>query len=83
MSPGNSFDEKGTQSDIFLAVMNIAEFGARTVFECKVSELCDLNYGLPRNLSSVDIQVVDHEGNELDLHGTDIDIEMRVYMNSF
>lgn len=81
ISPGNSLDEKGRQSDVCLALTNDVPFGSLGTFECKVDQFCEIDYKRTRNLSNIDIQVVDHEGFEVDFHGLPINIELRVYMN--
>lgn len=83
LAPGNAMDEKGLQFDIALPVVVNAPFGSLNVFECKQDHLCEIIYVKPRNLSNIDIRLVDHEGNLLDLHGGTLNIEMRVWFNTY
>jgi len=83
LSPGNAIDEKGTQVDVLVPVMITAPYRGMNVFECKVDDFCEIIYGKPKYLSNIDIALVDHEGRILDLHGGTLNLELRMWFNTF
>lgn len=83
LSPANSIEAGGLFANTLLAIPITAPYLALNVFECKVDNLCEISYKLPRNLSSIDIQLTDRYGNILDLHGGTLNIELRVWYNVF
>jgi len=52
------------------------------VFECKVDALCMIEYQTKRNLSVLDFQLVDDKGNIIELNGTTVKIELRMWTDS-
>jgi hypothetical protein len=83
LSPMNSVDEKGLSSNILQPINVTSAWGELNLFECKVDELCELIYPRTRILNRIDIQLVDHEGRVLDLQSTELNIELRVWFNTF
>jgi hypothetical protein len=82
LAPGNQIDEKGIWQNVGLAIPVTASFGAVNVFECKVDQLCQITFQTKRNLSVIDFQLVDDKGNLLDLNGTTMKIELRVWSDT-
>lgn len=83
LAPANAFDEKGTVTPIMLSIPIKAPYNSLNTFECFQDALCEVLYGGSRNLSVIDIQLVDHEENELPLYDTPMDIELRVWFNVY
>lgn len=84
LSPMNSFDEKGQTANVLVGIQNTAPFGGISTFECQQDILCEVNYGKnPRALNRIDIQLVDHDGDILDLHGGQLNLDLRVWLNMF
>lgn len=81
--PSYSFDEKGSVSNILQPINLTVPYGTLQTFECKQDILCSLRYDSPRPLGRVDIQLVDHEGDILDLHGTPLNIEFLIWLNTY
>ncbi len=82
LAPSASWDEKGSSSNILLAMDITVPWLDLQVFECKVDTLCELIYKTTRATNVIDIQLVDHEGDPLDLHGTPLNLELRVWTNT-
>lgn len=84
LAPSMSFDEKGKSSNVLVQV-SLAEtpHGGMAIFECEQDILCEIDYGRPRMLSNVDIQIVDHENDPLDLLGNECNILLRVWLNTY
>lgn len=84
LSPQNSFDEDGKISNIIAQVdLGSTPQGAMASWECKQDILCEIDYGRPRMLSLIDIQLVDHDGDILDLQGGELNLFLRVWLNSY
>jgi hypothetical protein len=84
LAPMNSFDEKGNISNILIPINITAPFNSLCVFECQQDILCEIDYGKnPRALNRIDIQLVDHDLDVLDLHQTELNIDCRVWLDSF
>lgn len=82
LAAGNQIDEKGIWQNVCLAIPVTASFGEVNVFECKVDLLCQITFQTKRNLSVIDFQLVDDKGNLLDLNGTTMKIELRVWSDT-
>jgi hypothetical protein len=82
LAPSNSFDEKGSMSNILIPVNINVPFGNLVVFECKQDVLCEINYGRPRALDRIDIQLVDHDLDPLDLSQSELNLDLKVWLNS-
>lgn len=82
LSPGNSYDEKGSIKNVGLCVPINAGFGGLVIFECKQDPLCQVTYPTSRNIQSIDIQLVDRYGSVLDLQGGNFKLDLRVWYNS-
>lgn len=82
LAPGNQIDEKGTWQNVLINIPVTAAFGSVNVFECKVDALCMIEYQSKRNLSVIDFQLVDDKGNVIELNGTTVKIELRVWTDS-
>jgi hypothetical protein len=83
LAPSNSLDEDGKTSNILLPIDITVPFQGLQTWECKIDEQFEVNYGRARNLGQVDIQLVDHDGDVLDLHGTVFNIDLQVFINQF
>ncbi len=83
MAPANSFDEKGSFSNVLIAIPVTAPWLGRNVFDCKVDQLCEIIYSPSRNLDRVDFELVDHDLDPLDLHGTQLEMQLRVWLDRF
>lgn len=82
LSPGNQIDEKGTWQNVLINIPVTAPFGAVNVFECKVDSLCMIEYQSKRNLNVIDFQLVDDKGNIIELNGTTVKIELRMWTDT-
>lgn len=83
LSPGNQFDEKGKLSDVCINIPVTATFGAVNVWECKVDKLCEIIYSSPRNFQQIDFALVDEDGSVIDLNGSNIRIELKIYFDKY
>lgn len=83
LAPGNSFDVKGLQKNILVAIPITVPFGVSNVWECKVDELCAITYKTARDLQTVDFALRDKYGNLIDLHGGNMFINLRVWFQRF
>lgn len=81
VAPGNSFDEKGSKSNVIVPIALTAPFLGLVTFDCQQDVLCEIAYGLPRSLTEIDIQLVDHDLDPLDLHGTELNLDFRLWTN--
>lgn len=81
LAPGNSFDEKGSKSNVIAPIAINAQWLGLVTFDCQQDVLCSISYGLPRSLTNIDIQLVDHDLDPLDLHGNELNIDMRIWTN--
>lgn len=82
LAPGNQIDEKGIWQNVLINIPVTAPFGSVNVFECKVDALCMIEYQTKRNLSVLDFQLVDDKGNIIELNGTTVKIELRMWTDS-
>lgn len=82
LAPGNQIDEQGLWQNVCLAIPVTAAFGDVNVFECKVDSLCMITYQSKRNLSVLDFQLVDDKGNIVNLNGTTVKLELKVWSDS-
>lgn len=83
MAPSGAFDEKGSYKNVLLPIPITAPYKGRNIFDCKVDELCDIDYEPSRNLDRVDFQLVDHYFDPLDLKGNSLNIHLKVWIDSF
>lgn len=83
LAPANSVDSQGRFTNTLLALNVTAPFLQLNQFECKVDILCELTYPSPRDLSNIDIQLTDRDGNIIDLHGGTLNIELKVWLNRY
>lgn len=81
LAPGNQIDEKGDFQNVCVNIPVTAPFGAVNVWECKVDSLCQISYKSPRNIQSIDFQLRDEDGSVIDLHGSSVKVELRVWFN--
>lgn len=82
LAPGNQIDEKGSWQNVLVAIPVTAAFGQVNVFECKIDQLCQITYQSKRNLSFMDFQLVDDKNNIVDLNGTTVKVELKVWADS-
>jgi hypothetical protein len=83
IAPSGAFDEKGSYKNVILPIPITAPYLGRNVFDCKVDELCDIDYEPARNLDRVDFQLCDHNFDLLDLRGNSLNINLKVWIDSF
>ena len=83
MSPAYGLDEKGIVSNIMLPIDITVPWLSLQVWRCQQQLLNSISYSKPRPLSRIDIELVDHEGDPLDLMGTPLNIECLVWLNSY
>jgi len=83
LAPTNSFDEEGKTSNILLPIDITVPFLGLQTFECKIDDLYENNFGRPRPINIIDIQLVDHDLDPLDLHQNPLNLELRVWLNTF
>lgn len=81
LSPSNQIDEKGDFQNVSVAIPVTAPFGAVNVWECKVDSLCQITYKTSRNIQRIDFQLRDEDGSVIDLHGSSVKVELRVWFN--
>lgn len=77
LAPANAFLTSGQIVNDFQAIPVTAPFMGRNTDDCKVDVLCNINYTTPRLLNQIDIQLVDHDGNEINLMGGTLAFELR------
>lgn len=82
LAPGNSFDEKGSVSNVLRPIAINTGWKELVMFECKDDPLCSIWYPRPRALNQIDIQLVDHEGFNIDLGQSELNIELRIWYNN-
>ncbi len=82
LAPGNQIDEQGIWQNVCLAIPVTAGFGEVNVFECKIDQLCQITYQAKRNLSVMDFQLVDDKGNIVNLNGTTMKIELKIWSDN-
>lgn len=83
LAPMNAFDEGGKLANVLVAIQIEVPHNALAVFDCKQDILCEVEYGRPRALNRIDIQLVDHDGDVLDLSGTELNLDLKVWLNMF
>jgi len=81
LAPGNSMDEDGDQSNVLLAIPITVPFGFMQVFECKQEVLCNINYLKSRNLQEIDFALCDRDLHPLNLRGSNLKIDLKVWTN--
>jgi hypothetical protein len=77
LAPSNAFLTSGQIVNDFQAIPVTAPFMGRNTDDCKVDVLCNINYTTPRLLNQIDIQLVDHDGWEINLMGGTLAFELR------
>jgi hypothetical protein len=82
LAMGNMFDGTG-QKNVLLTIPITAPFGISNVFECKVDNLCEITYMGPRTLQQVDFQLTDKNGNIVDLHGGNLNINLKFWFDRY
>lgn len=83
LSPANAIEVDGAFANTLVAIPVTAAPLTVNLFDCKVDNLCEIVYSVPRNFNSIDIQLTDRYGNILDLHGGSLNIELRVWYNVY
>jgi hypothetical protein len=84
LAPMNSLDETGKGADILMEVMmGDVPQGSTVTWRCQQDILCEVDYGSPRMLSQIDIQLVDHDGDPLDLQGNELNLFLRYWLNTY
>jgi len=84
LAPQNSLDETGQMSDVIAQIdLGSVAQGQMATWECKQDVLCEIDYGRPRMLSMIDIQLVDHDNDPLDLQGGTLNLFFRIWMNTY
>lgn len=83
LSPGYGFDEKGTTNSILIPINITVPYLSLQTVETKQQSLDSIRYKNPRPLSLIDIQLIDHDGDPLDLHGTPLNIECIIWLNTY
>lgn len=83
LAPTNAFDEAGSFNNFVVACPVDQPFGSMVTWRCMQDVLCEIDYGRVRPLSEIDITLVDHEGVPLDLAGTGLNLEFKVYYNDY
>lgn len=83
LSPGNEFDEKGKLSDVCINIPVTAPFGSLNVWECKVDKLCEIIYSTPRNFQQIDFALVDEDGSVIELNGSTVRIELKIFFDKY
>jgi len=81
LAPGNSMDEDGDQSNVLLPIPITVPFGFLQVFECKQEVLCNINYLKARNLQEIDFALCDRDLHPLDLRGSNLKVDLKVWTN--
>lgn len=82
LAPANAYREDSQVSDWFQIIPVEAPWQGFNVNDCKVDVLCELNYDRPRTLNVIDIVLVDHDGNEVNLNGSPFNLDIRVWYNN-
>jgi hypothetical protein len=83
LAPGLFFDVSGQTKNICMTVPVTVPFGVENVWECKVDKLCEITYPSPRNLQKIDFALVDKEGNLIDLHGSNLVVNFKLWTNYY
>lgn len=81
LAPGNSFDENGNIHSCCIGIPVVAPFGGTVVFECKVDALCEITYPTPRNIQTIDIKLIDRFGKTIDLQGSNVKLDLRLWFD--
>lgn len=81
LAPGYQIDEKGTYQNVAINIPVTASYGSVNVWECKQDSLCEITYSSPRNLQQVDFRLTDEDGSVVDLHGSSVKVELKVWFN--
>lgn len=83
LAPSNAFDEKGQLSNTLLGIPITAAYGQLNVFDCKVDQLCEILYPRSRDLGRCDFMLVDRNGNEVNLNGGNVKLDLRVWFDHY
>lgn len=83
LAPSNCFDEKGQLSNVLLGIPITAAFGQLNVFDCHVDVLCEVLYPRSRDLVRCDFMLVDRNGNEVNLNGGNLKLDLRVWFDHY
>lgn len=83
LAPSNSVEDQGRFTNTLLALAVNAPYLNLNLFECKVDSLCEILYSRPRDINNIDIKLTDRDGNVIDLHGGTLNVELRVWFNSY
>lgn len=81
LAPSNQIDEKGSFQNVCVNIPITSPFGGVNVWECKVDSLCQITYKTARNIQRVDFQLRDEDGSIINLHGSSVKVELRVWFN--
>lgn len=81
LAPGYQIDEKGSFQNVAINIPITASYGAVNVWECKQDTLCEITYSTPRNLQRVDFRLTDEDGSIVDLHGSSVKVELKIWSN--
>lgn len=81
LAPTNQIDEKGDFQNVCINIPVTAPFGSVNVWECRVDSLCQVSYKTSRNLQQVDFQLQDEDGSIVNLNGSSVKVEFKVWFN--
>lgn len=79
----NLVEEDGQISNKLLPIPITAPFGGLNVFDCKQDILCERIYSHPIECNTIDIQLTDRDGNEVNIQGGNVQIEFRVWFDTY
>lgn len=82
LSPSNGYLTDGSIVNSFQAINITAPFMGLNSDECKVDSLCEIAYSPPRRLNTIDLKLTDHDGNEVNLNGGTVALELRGWFNT-
>lgn len=81
LASGYQIDEKGKFQNVAINIPVTAPFGGVNVWECKQDSLCEITYPTPRNLQRVDFKLTDEDGSVVNLNGSSVKVELKVWFN--
>lgn len=81
LAPTRQVDEKGDYQDVAAVIPVTVAFGQVNVWECKEDPLCEITYPSPRNLQQLDFQLRDEDGSIVDLNGSTVKVQVRLWFN--
>lgn len=79
----NLVEEDGQISNKLLPIPVNVGFGGLNVFECKQDVLCERIYSHPIECNTIDIQLTDRDGNEVNIQGGNVQIELRLWFDTY